>query len=139
MGAVRQPRPNTSNKRIQQERNQTFSSINVNTAAKRIDVSAANRKINNVVAQQVEGGTLLYKIKINYIDGQVSQVPVSIDIADRPAIPEEPEDNSSFTPGNKTVLPSAFSVPSSAVSTITSEVRQVAAPIKTTNKIGFNR
>ena len=131
--------PVLQNKKFQAERTQTFSSMTVNTAAKQIDARAANRKINNAVAKQVEGGTLLYKIRINYIDGSIGSEPVSIQISDRPSIPEEPEDNSSFTIGNKTVLPSTFDVPSSAVSTITSQVQQVPTPIKTTNKIGFNR
>ena len=138
-GVPRAPIPKAQNKKIQAVRNQPFTSINVNTAAKRIDVKASNRKINNAVAKQVEGGTLQYKIQITYIDKQVSTMPVSVNIADRPSIPEEPEDNSSFTPGNKTVLPSAFAAPSNAVGTIIAEVQQVAAPIKTTNKIGFNR
>ena len=99
----------------------------------------ANRKINNAISAQVESGTLQYKIKITHIDGTTSQMPVQIDISDRPSIPEEPEDNSSFAIGNKTILPSAFAVPTSAVTTINAEIQQVAVPLKTTTIIGFNR
>ena len=131
--------PRSQNKRIQAVKNQSFSSINVNTPAKRIDVNASNRKINNAVSKQVEGGTLMYKVVITFIDGSTSSVPVSIPVSARPALPEEPEENSSFTIGNKTVLPSTFEVPSGAVATIASEIQKVASPVKTTTKIGFNR
>ena len=136
---VKRSQPILENKKIQAERTQPFGSMVVNTNAKRIDTQAANRKINNAVAKQVEGGTLLYKIRINYIDDQIQTKPVSVEIADRPSIPEEPEGNSSFSIGNKTVLPSTFEVPTAVVGTITSQIKQVASPIKTTNKIGLNR
>ena len=72
--------PRSQNKRIQAVKNQSFSSINVNTPAKRIDVNASNRKINNAVSKQVEGGTLIYKVVITFIDGSTSSVPVSIPV-----------------------------------------------------------
>ena len=135
----RQSSSRNQNQRIQSVRNQGYVSMNVNTRAKSIDALTANRKINNAISTQVESGTLQYKIKITHIDGTTSQMPVQIDISDRPSIPEEPEDNSSFAIGNKTILPSAFAVPTSAVTTINAEIQQVAVPLKTTTIIGFNR
>ena len=135
------PRPSPLNpsKSLQATRNQSFLSFNANTQPKRIDALIANRNINNSVAKQVESGTLNYRIEIRYIDGTISQVPVSIEISDRPRIPEEPEDNSSFSIGNKTVLRSTFTVPTSAVATIASEINSTPMPKRSTTKIGFNR
>ena len=114
-------------------------SMATNTPQKRISVASANRQINNAVVRKVESGTIRYKLVINYIDGQKKTIPLSVSIAERPSIPEESPDNVAFAPGNKTVLPSTFQVPVSAVNTITAEIEQTTIPLKTTTKIGVLR
>ena len=104
-----------------------------------MNVSSANKQINNAIVRKVESGTIKYKLVVNYIDGQQKPLPLSVDIADRPRMPEEPPDNIGFTTGNKTVLPSTFQVPVSAVATIATEIEQTPSLTKSTTKLGVFR
>ena len=104
-----------------------------------MNAASANKQINNAIVRKVESGTINYKIVVNYIDGQQKALPLAVDIADRPKMPEEPPDNIGFTTGNKTVLPSTFQVPVSAVATIAAEVDQTPAITKSTTKLGVFR
>ena len=107
-------------------RNQVPPRASTNTLKKRISVDSANRQINNAIVKKVETGTINYRIVLKYIDGQRKTLPLSVEIADRPRMPEEPPDNVAFTTGNKTLLPTTVQVPISAVSTIASEIQQLS-------------
>ena len=120
-------------------RNQSFQSMNMNTRSKTMNASSANKQINNAIVRKVETGTIKYKLIVNYIDGQQKSLPLSVEIADRPRMPEEPPENIGFTTGNKTVLPSTFQVPVSAVATIATEIEQTPAIQTSTTKLGVFR
>ena len=126
-------------KRIQPVRNQAFQSMKTNTRAKSMSASSANKQINNAIVRKVESGTIKYKLIINYVDGSQKNLPLSVDIADRPKMPEEPPDNVGFTTANKTVLPSTFQVPVSAVATIATEIDQTPTLPTSTTKLGVFR
>ena len=126
-------------KPVQPVRNQPFRSMNANTRPKVMSTASANKQINNAIVRKVESGTIKYKLIINYIDGQQKTLPLSVDIADRPKMPEEPPENVGFTTGNKTVLPSTFQVPVSAVATIATEIEQTPILPSSATKLGVFR
>ena len=120
-------------------RNQIAPRVSTNTPKKRISVNSANRQINNAIVRKVESGTINYRIVLKFIDGQETSLPLTVNISDRPRMPEEPPENVGFTTGNKTLLPSTMQVPVAAVSTIASEIKQTPMKKKTTTKIGVFR
>ena len=131
----------SQNKTAQLEtiRNQPIKSMNVNTPAKKIDVKKSNDLMNTAISKQVETGTLKYSIEITYNDGVKAKQGFVINISDRPALPEEEEDNVSFTTGNKTLLPSTFQVPSSALRTFVGEIESTPVRNPTTFNTGMKR
>ena len=93
--------------------------------------------MNNQISKQVETGTLKYKIEIRYNDNSTAQQTVSVAISERPRMPEEPEDNISFSIGNKTLLPGTLQIPTAAVSTIRAEIAATPATILTKTNLGY--
>lgn len=129
------PRGKTNPRDIQPTENK----FKANTIPKKNNALSANRQINNSISKQVETGEIRYNIKITLNDGKVENIPVTVDISDRPKMPEEPPENTSFTTGNKTVLPATFDIPTVAVATITAQIQQTQIQKSNTMKLGKRR
>ena len=128
--------PNRSIPKARFKSNESVS-INVNTRAKKVNADSANRQINNSIAQKVESGTIKYRITTTDINGKTRVVPLSVAISERPKMPPEPVENTSFTTGNKTVLNTTLQLPVSAVATIATQIQQ--APVLKTNTIKIGK
>ena len=66
------------------------------------DVHVAGNAINNSVAQRAEQGSLIYRAEVVYRDGSKGSFFIDVPIAERPRIEPEPQNNVSFSIGNKT-------------------------------------
>lgn len=71
-----------------------------NTPIKRKKAFDAVVRINKDIDKKIEGGIIKYIIGVKYIDGSDSYEFINVNIADRPKIPDEPEENIAFGPGN---------------------------------------
>lgn len=131
--------PPTNNKRVARVRNQANPTFTPNTIAKRLDANRSNQLVNNQISKKVEGGTLKYRMEIYYNDNTTAQQTISVPVSERPRMPEEPEENISFSVGNKTVLPGTFQIPTVAAATITAEIDVTPVPVVTRTNLGFKR
>lgn len=131
--------PITNNKRVANVRNQVNPTFSPNTRAKSLDVNRSNQLVNKQISKKVESGTLKYRLEIKYNDNTTAQQTISVEVSERPRMPEEPEENVSFSIGNKTVLPGTFQVPTVAAATINAEINITPERVVTKTNLGFKR
>ena len=81
--------------------------------------------LNKEVEKKIEGGIIKYLVDIQYVDGSTSTEFLNVNIGERPKIPDEPEDNIAFGPGNRAIKPEFLEeVPVDAFSSITDQVKK---------------
>lgn len=96
-----------------------------NTSRKRKLATEAVIQLNKEIDNKIEGGIIKYVIETQYIDGSTTNQFLNVNIANRPRMPEEPEDNIAFGPGNATLNEEFFGdVEIESFPTISSVIRQ---------------
>lgn len=102
-----------------------------NTTEKRKRAMDAVIQVNKEIDKKIEGGIIKYVIEIEYNDGSIANEFLNVNIANRPRMPEEPEDNIAFGPGNATLNEEFFGdVEIDSFPAVASAVRQTE-PVRT--------